>query len=220
MSTINTQPTTFSHWPTIYGFERLSLCDWPAHNACVIFLGGCNMRCPTCHNWQLAWDYQDLPTLPPQEIVSHIHARQGWLDGIVITGGEATCAPELVNMLTDLQKLELPIKVDSNGQVPEVIEYLLRNKLVDAFSIDVKGPWELYPRLTGGTTQAKEAQHNLEQIFALACEFPHAFMFRMTQVPLINEESVKIVQNYLPKGFTLNVQRFIPPQGHGASKAD
>lgn len=201
--------TTFAHWPTIYGFEPLSLCDWPAHNACVIFLGACNMRCPTCHNWQLAWDYQKLPALPPQKILAHIRTRQGWLDGIVISGGEATCAPELPQMLADLQALSLPIKVDSNGQKPEVIEFLLRNQLADAFSIDVKGPWELYHQLTGGTTQAEKAQHNLEHIFSLACEFPHAFMFRITQVPLIDEKSIKVVQNYLPKGFTLNVQPFI-----------
>ncbi len=43
-----------SAWNHVHGFERLSLCDWPGYSSCVIFLGGCNMRCPTCHNWQLA----------------------------------------------------------------------------------------------------------------------------------------------------------------------
>ncbi len=209
--------SSFSHWPTIYGFERLSLCDWPAHNACVIFLGGCNMHCPTCHNWQLAWDYQDLSPFSPQDILAHIHARKDWLDGIVITGGEATCAPALPALLEDLKQIGLPIKMDSNGQHPEVIEHLLRNNLADAFSIDVKGPWELYPRLTGGTTSPQDAERNLQQVFELATAFPHAFMFRMTQVPLIDANSIKIVENYLPKGFTLTVQRFIPPQGHAST---
>lgn len=213
----STSNSSFSHWPTIYGFERLSLCDWPAHNACVIFLGSCNMRCPTCHNWQLAWEHETLPAFSAEDILTHIHARKDWLDGIVITGGEATCAPQLPLLLSDLKKIGLPIKVDSNGQKPAVIEHLLRNNLADAFSIDVKGPWELYPRLSGGTTSAADAEQNLKQIFALAIEFPKTFMFRMTQVPLIDEESIKIVQNYLPKGFTLTVQRFIAPQGHGTA---
>ncbi len=207
---------TFTNWPTIYGFERLSLCDWPAHNSSVIFLGGCNMRCPTCHNWQLAWDYEDLPAIAPQDILTHLRARKDWLDGIVITGGEATCAPELAAMLADLKHIGLPVKVDSNGQHPEVIEYLLRHELADAFSIDVKGPWDLYPKLTGGTTSPEQAQRNLTQIFDLAREFPAAFMFRMTQVPIIDEKSIKIVEKYLPEGFTLTVQRFIPPHGHAA----
>lgn len=208
--------TQFAHWPKIYGFERLSLCDWPAHNSCVIFLGGCNMHCPTCHNWQLAWDFKDLPSFPPEEILDHIEARKDWLDGIVITGGEATCVAELPNLLADLKKIGLPIKVDSNGQHPEVIEHILRNDLADAFSVDVKGPWELYPRLTGGTTSPEDAEHNLNKIFALAKEFPKAFMFRVTQVPLLDDNAIKTVENYLPEGFALTVQRFIPPQGHDA----
>lgn len=76
-----------SAWHHIHGFERLSLCDWPGRSSCVIFLGGCNMRCPTCHNWQLAWEAEKLPVLARKDIEAYLNARRTWLDGIVITGG-------------------------------------------------------------------------------------------------------------------------------------
>lgn len=210
----------FSAWPHIYGFERLSLCDWPGYTSCVLFLGGCNMRCPTCHNWQLAWEAETLPRITPESIMAYIEARKKWLDGIVITGGEATCAPELPALTSALQQCGLPIKIDSNGLHPEVIELLLREKLVKAFSIDVKGPWNLYPRLSGGTTTPEEAQQSLERVFALAEEFPQSFLFRLTHVPLLNDDDVETAKSYVPKGFSLSIQTFVPPRRTQHAEAD
>lgn len=210
----------FTAWTHIHGFERLSLCDWPGYSSCVIFLGGCNMRCPTCHNWQLAWEADTLPVIPREEIENYIHARRTWLDAIVITGGEATCVRGLAELVADLQSHDLPIKIDSNGLHPEVVEHLLRNKLADAFSIDVKGPWNMYPRLTGNTTTPDEARAALERIFELAQEFPQAFMFRLTRVPALSDEDVDTARSYLPRGFTLKIQDFVPPRRKQDAEAD
>ncbi len=77
-----------SAWNHLHGFERLSLCDWPGYSSCVVFLGGCNMRCPTCHNWQLAWHADTLPVLSRAAVEAYIEARRHWLDGVVVTGGK------------------------------------------------------------------------------------------------------------------------------------
>ena len=71
-------------WKYVRGFENLSLCDWPGRSTCIIFLGGCNLRCPTCHNYQLAWDMHSLPQIDPVRIKSYIRDRAGWLDGITV----------------------------------------------------------------------------------------------------------------------------------------
>ncbi|HBW17461.1 MAG TPA: anaerobic ribonucleoside-triphosphate reductase activating protein [Desulfovibrio sp.] len=209
-----------SAWHHIHGFERLSLCDWPGKSSCVIFLGGCNMRCPTCHNWQLAWEAEKLPVLARKDIEAYLNARRTWLDGIVITGGEATRVSGLAALAADLKAYGLPLKIDSNGLCPDVLESLLREGLADAFSIDVKGPWRLYPRLSGGTTSPEEAQTSLERVFTLAREFPEAFMFRMTRVPILADADVAEARTYLPKGFTLKIQDFVPPRRAQHAEAD
>lgn len=199
-------------WNSIFGFERLSLCDWPGYASCVIFTGGCNMRCPTCHNWQLAWEAASLPVFPRKDIERYIRARAGWLDGIVITGGEATEVEGIADLARDLRAYGLPIKMDTNGLRPDVVELLLRDNLVDAFSVDVKGPWHLYPRLSGNTTSAAEAERCLGHVFRLAMGNPGVFLFRQTRVPLLSDEDVEMTRTYLPEGHTLATQDYIPPR--------
>lgn len=201
-----------SAWNHVHGFERLSLCDWPGYSSCVIFLGGCNMRCPTCHNWQLAWHADTLPVLSRTAIESYIEARRHWLDGVVVTGGEATTVEGFADLLRDLRRFGLPVKVDSNGLRPDVVELLLRDGLADAFSIDVKGPFALYPRLSGGTTSPDEARAALSRIFALAQAQPDAFMFRLTRVPVLSDDDVEQARRQLPAGFELKIQDYVPPR--------
>ncbi|MFV0349131.1 MAG: anaerobic ribonucleoside-triphosphate reductase activating protein [Halodesulfovibrio sp.] len=201
-----------SAWDSIFGFERVSLCDWPGMNSRVIFLGGCNMRCPTCHNYMLAWHSETMPVYPRKEIEGYLKARQRWIDGVVITGGEATTVAGLDGLIRDLHALNMPVKLDTNGMHPEVVESLLAQNLVDLFAVDVKGPYRKYPQLTGGTTQPEEAKRNLEAIFAMAKKHPQAFLFRLTHVPILTDEDVEEARSYVPEGFTLKLQRYVPPR--------
>ncbi len=201
-----------SAWDHIRGFERVSLCDWPGMNSSVIFLGGCNMRCPTCHNFTLAWEPETLPVLPRKAIEHYLTARKRWIDGVTITGGEATMVPDLADLIRDLRQLGMPVKLDTNGMRPDVVRALLDDALVDLFAVDVKGPYRLYPRLSGGCTQPQEAQENLAAIFAMAVTRPQAFLFRLTHVPLLSEDDVEEARGYVPQGFTLKIQKYVPPR--------
>lgn len=199
-------------WGLVRGLEPLSLCDWPGRVSAVLFLGGCNLRCPTCHNWELAWFQEKMPALGREEVMTFLSSRGKWLDGLVVTGGEPTCAPCLAEWLEELHILGLPIKLDSNGMRPEVIEHLVEEGLVAGVSVDVKGPWEKYPELTGRKVDPETARACLTRIFALAQKHPGVFRFRTTLVPALDRADLDTVRSYLPKGHTLTTQEFVPPK--------
>ncbi len=199
-------------WKYVRGFENLSLCDWPGRSTCIIFLGGCNLRCPTCHNHQLAWDMHSLPVIGQNHIKAYLRNRAGWLDGVTITGGEPTLVPELGELLYEVKKSGLPVKVDTNGMRPDVVQDLIQYKLADMFAVDVKGPYSKYPALTGNAVSEIAARANLERMFELALAKPEAFYFRTTRVPGLTEDDLGVAQDYLPLEYELKIQEYVPPR--------
>ncbi len=190
----------------------MSLCDWPGRPCCVVFLGGCNLRCPTCHNASLAWDMESLPVLPQATLRSFLAKRARWLSGVTVTGGEPTAVPGVGVILHEIAASGLAIKLDTNGMRPEVVELMLAEGLVTLFSVDVKGPFAQYPELTGGAVSAHDARRNLSRLFALAEARPQAFSFRTTLVPQLTETDIKTVRGMLPAGFALATQDYHPPR--------
>lgn len=199
-------------WNYVRGFEHFSLCDWPGRTSCVIFLGGCNLRCPTCHNHELAWSMNRLPAIPENDLKVFLRNRAKWLDGVTVTGGEPTCVSELGELLYEIKKCNLPVKVDSNGMRPEIIKDILDYRLADVFAVDVKGPFAKYPELTGDAMSAIAARSNLEKVFELARKRPDSFYFRLTKVPGITAGDIDEARGYLPEGFELKLQEYVPPR--------
>jgi pyruvate formate lyase activating enzyme len=198
-------------WNNVRGIERLSLCDWPGRACCVLFTGGCNLQCPTCHNGGMAWRPERFPAIGRERIMSYLERRRMWLDGVTVTGGEPTLNRDIASLLADLGRVGLPVKLDTNGMRPDVVETLLVSRLVSVFAVDVKGPWDKYPQLTGGAVGASEARDNVERIFRLAAQNPQAFYFRTTKVPLLTDDDLDAVRAVLPAGFTLTEQKYVPP---------
>lgn len=198
-------------WNNVRGIERMSLCDWPGRASCVLFTGGCNLQCPTCHNGGMAWRPQRFPSIGRERVLSYLARRKMWLDGVTVTGGEPTLTEGLADLLEDIGRIGLPIKMDSNGMRPDMLGDLLDAGLVETFAVDVKGPWEKYPKLTGGAVTAAEAKDNLHRIFRLAEDHPQAFYFRTTKVPMLNDEDMDALRAILPAGFTLTEQKYVPP---------
>ena len=209
-------PDPENPWSYIKGLEPVSFCDWPGRSSLVLFTGTCNLRCPTCHNPDLARRPETLPGISREALLRRIRSRQGWLDGVVVSGGEPTAVPGLEEILRTVADLGLPIKLDSNGFYPQVLERLLRKHLVSLFAVDVKGPFANYPSLTGGRADAEEARSNLERVFALAAERPESFTFRCTRVPGLTDEDLEVVRGYLPQSHSLTVQQYRrPPEPTG-----
>lgn len=199
-------------WDRVRGMEPVSLCDWPGKVSCVLFTGGCNLRCPTCHNASLAWTWEELPPLDRDAVLADLRRRVRWLDGITLSGGEPTCVPGLEGLLEDLASTGLPVKLDSNGSAPDVLERLLRDGLVQTLAVDVKGPWRMYPGLTGSGMTADGARESLMRVFDLAQSYPGRVYFRCTKVPALSCADLQETRAQVPPGLPLNLQEFVPPR--------
>lgn len=188
----------------IRAFVKNSFCDWPGKVTTVLFLGGCNFKCPTCHNYELI--YKKDPEIDFKSITDHLENNLKWLDGIVISGGEPTIDSQIYDLTEFLSKNYLPVKLDSNGSNPVVIENLMDN--VQKFSIDVKGPWNKYPELTGNCISKEKIKNCFDHIFFLAQRSPEKFEFRTTFVPQLTNDDLEVVKSYLPNQFTLKIQKY------------
>lgn len=197
-------------WSYVRGFQSYSFCDWPAKISCVVFLGSCNLSCPTCHNYQLAWKPETLPRIPREEIFAYLDRQKEWLEGIVISGGEPTCTPHLDSFLQELAGFGLPIKLDTNGLRPQIVKELLQQGLVQMLAVDLKGPWHKYPVLTGNKCTPEQARNSLEAIMDMAVNSDCEFVFRCTKVPELSPEDIEEAKSLLPANKKLVLQDYIP----------
>jgi len=121
------------------GLQKHSLIDYPGKISCVLFLAGCNFNCPYCHNPQLAGDPDSrLETIAVEDVFCFLTKRRGWLEGVVISGGEPTLHPDLPDLCRSIKELGYPVKLDTNGSRPQMLRALVRERLVDYLAMDIK----------------------------------------------------------------------------------
>lgn len=133
----------------IHGLQKTTLLDYPGHVAATLFTGGCNFRCPFCHNGELVLNLGGTPQIPMEEIMAFLKKRQGILDGVCITGGEPTLQPDLEEFIREVRGLGYLVKLDTNGYRPEVLGRLLEEGLLDYVAMDVKASKDNYARAVG-----------------------------------------------------------------------
>lgn len=132
----------------ILGLNRTTLLDYPEHVAATVFTGGCNFRCPFCHNMDLVLGEVE-PALSTEDFFAFLEKRKGILDGVCITGGEPTLQKDLPDFIRGIRDKGYLVKLDTNGYRPKVLEELLRENLLDYVAMDIKSSVENYPRVTG-----------------------------------------------------------------------
>ena len=133
----------------IHGFQKLTLLDYPEHLAATVFTGGCNFRCPFCHNSDLLCPGGDAPIVSEEEVFSHLKKRKGMLQGVCITGGEPTLQVDLADFDCKVKDLGYLVKLDTNGFRPDVVESLIEKNLLDYVAMDIKAAPENYALATG-----------------------------------------------------------------------
>ena len=133
----------------IQGFQKLTLLDYPGKTACTIFTGGCNFRCPFCHNALLVTDLDPSTAIDQEEVLSFLKKRQGLLDGVCVTGGEPLLQPDLPEFLRQIKDLGYRIKLDTNGSSPQKLKALVAEGLIDYVAMDVKNCREKYGLTVG-----------------------------------------------------------------------
>lgn len=170
----------------IHGLNKMTLLDYPKHLAALIFLGGCNMRCPFCQNASLVIAPESQPVIPEEELFSYLNKRKNILEGICISGGEPTLYPDLPQLIEKIKALGYLIKLDTNGTNPAMLKQLVRDHLIDYVAMDIKNCREKYPE-TSGTS--KNLLGSVEESVAYLKTSPVEYEFRTTIVKELHTSS-------------------------------
>lgn len=132
----------------VQGYQKLTLLDYPGRTACTVFTGGCNLRCPFCHNAGLVRTPLAGPNLT-DEVLEYLQKRRGILDGVCVTGGEPLLQPDLEDFLRKVKEMGYAVKLDTNGMLPERLAAILATNLVDYVAMDIKSSPDGYAAATG-----------------------------------------------------------------------
>lgn len=133
----------------VAGLRKLSLLDYPGRVACTVFTAGCNFRCPFCHNASLVLPDREPGEVSEEELFAFLAKRSGVLEGVCVTGGEPLLQKGLQSFLLKVKALGYEVKLDTNGSLPDRLEKLLEQNLVDCVAMDIKNRPEKYA-LTAG----------------------------------------------------------------------
>lgn len=174
----------------VYNVTPFTMLDYPGHTACIIWLSGCNMRCPYCHNPQIV---RGKGTLGIQDALGFLKKRAGILDAVVLSGGEATLYPDLRQLVREIKNLGYLVKIDTNGTRPDVLIPLLNEKLIDYIALDYKAPFYKFEALT----RMKRFTPFLQTLDAL-CHRETPFEIRTTvHSSLLNESDINAIMDDL-----------------------
>lgn len=179
----------------IQGYIKLSLLDFPGTVSCTVFTGGCNLRCPFCHNAGLV-KTPGAEQNAEGEVLDYLKKRQGVLDGVCVTGGEPLLQPHLSDFLREVKKMNYLIKLDTNGSLPEALKNILSENLADYVAMDIKSSPDGYHKASGSELPFEIFAESMRVIR----ESNKPYEFRTTAVKGIHEKEdfLKIASLLLP----------------------
>jgi pyruvate formate lyase activating enzyme len=166
----------------ICGYLKTSLIEWSGKISSVVFVPGCNFRCPFCHNKDLVLHPKKLPTILEEEIFSDLQTRANWIDGVVVTGGEPTLQSDLPGFLEEIKNLGFLTMLETNGTFPKRLEGLINKGLLDRVAMDVKGPLdERYENISNVKCEMSNIESSIKLIVTSGVEYE----LRTTVVPTL-----------------------------------
>jgi pyruvate formate lyase activating enzyme len=136
----------------IRGLVKFSLIDYPGKMSCIIFVGDCNFRCPYCHNPHLVFDPESQPQISDEEIFAFLENRKNKLDGVVISGGEPSLQPDLMDFVSKIKDMGFLVKVDTNCTRSDLIVEGINNQVINSLGIDYKAPVDSYNKIAYSNT--------------------------------------------------------------------
>jgi len=179
----------------IKGFNPNTFIDWEGKLACVIYLPGCNFHCPFCHSSSLIFDSYKLPNVPLEHIERFLESKKGWIDSVIIGGGEPTLHDDLPRLIRELKMFPVSIKLDTNGTNPGMLSGLITDGLVDYVAMDVKAPLykEKYEQVVGQQVDINKIKESINILLTCGVDYE----FRTTVVPslLTRGDIIKIARD-------------------------
>jgi len=193
----------------IAGIQKLTLIDFPGKLACTVFLMGCNFRCPWCYNPELVLPQKikKQSYIPEKEFFNFLKERKGFLEGVVLCGGEPTINKKLSQFCKKIKNFGFLVKIDTNGSNPKVLKNLIDKQLIDYVAMDVKAPKEKYNELTGVKVNIKKIQKSIN----ILKESKINYEFRTTLVPkLLSKEDILKIAKWIGPARRYVLQNFLP----------
>jgi len=200
----------------IKGFLENSLIEWDGKIAAVIFLPGCNFRCPWCHVPDLAFHQENLAAVPFWRVEKAIHRQKNWLDGVVITGGEPTIHSSLPEFIGRIKEWEMPVKIETNGSHPEMLGELIDEGLIDAAAMDIKNTVQSLKLKVAGdkyerTVGSKIGLEKIRESIGLLMKSGIDYEFRTTVVPaFLKGEDIEEIARFIRGAKKYVLQQFVP----------
>ena len=168
----------------LHGLQKMTLLDFPGRVACTVFLGGCDFRCPFCHNFELI-DGTAKPVMTEEEFFAFLSGRKGLLDGVAITGGEPCLHKDLPAFLKKIKDAGFATKLDTNGYHPALLEEILDAHRADYVAMDIKNSPEKYAATCGvETIDLSRIEKSISLLMTKAADYE----FRTTVVDELHEE--------------------------------
>lgn len=206
----------------ILGLNKTTLLDYPERVACTIFLGGCNFRCPFCHNKDIVLAL-DEPACTKDDILAFLKKRTGILTGVCITGGEPTLNHDLPELISDIKLLGYKVKLDTNGSNPAMLEELIANGLIDYCAMDIKNRPEKYDisvSFDSFDTHAAYSLADIERSVHILLSQPctdktdFSYEFRTTLVKeLHNESDIQAICQWIKGANAYYLQSYVESDG-------
>lgn len=190
----------------IFGLEKLSLVDFDGHLSATVFTGGCNFRCPFCHNSDLI-NLQNVASISEEEFFAFLDKRKSLIDSVCVSGGEPTLQPDLKEFIQKIKARGFLVKLDSNGTNYLLLKQLIDEKLIDYVAMDIKNSQEKYPLTAGNKNIDMEA---IKKSVNLLKQNVIPYEFRTTLINSHhNEKDMEEIAEWLSGSEKLFLQRFV-----------
>ena len=189
----------------IKGFLGTSMIDFPSRISSVVFTGGCNFRCPFCHNPELVINLNKTNDIRYEELLILLKKRKSFIDGVSITGGEPLLHTDLIKLLRDIKSLGLKVKIDTNGSFPDLLGILIEENLLDYIAMDIKTSFEKYEIAIGMKINLDLIKKSIDMIMKSEIDYE----FRTTIVPgIVVEEDIYYISKHIENSRLYALQEF------------
>lgn len=206
----------------IKGLQKTTLLDYPGKVACTVFTGGCNLRCPFCHNASIAVRPDGVSGISEEELFRYLERRRGILDGVCITGGEPLLQSDIIPFIGKIHSLGFSVKLDTNGTMPQKLGEIISMGIADYVAMDIKNTFSKYPLSAGADIDCGLIAESIALIMNGGTEYE----FRTTVVKeLHTEEDISKIAEYISGAENYYLQVFkdsgdLIGTGFGAHDAD
>ena len=202
----------------IKGIRTLSLIDYPKKMSAVVFLGGCNFRCPYCHNMELVMEPNKSENIAEDFILEELQRRKKFLDAVVLTGGEPALYPGIIPFAKKIKEMGYLVKLDTNGYTPAIIKQIEKEKAVDFISMDIKTALDAkkYAKAAGVSVELSKIQQSIDYLIkgTVDYEFRTTVIDGFVSLEDVREiaERIKDCKSYYLQGANAGLKDFPGPE--------